>query len=253
VTLEPEQKGPSTGSKQPIALPIRKAMPPILLAVFGLLSVAALGAGIWLLLNPATLSEVRVEQHRLAPADGLTHQSGRLAPAPTPSVIPTVAPACAAFADTKIIMSGDGVLRINEALQRLCRLSGGGVPTELATAIDGLAGATIRFAQFDFGDLEATSSDSTIWINLRFARRDSPIEHLLPPLLHEAFHLANGVTEPTAAQELGARAAELAACRELIPRDEWPRWCQDAEELTTMDESEAIRRLVSAGYQRGQA
>ena len=251
MTDEPTRGGASTGSKQPIDLPLRRAMPLPLLLVFGVLSLVALGAGVWLLLKPNVLSSVPVEQRRPAPADGATHATGTLAPAPTPSSAPTLPAPCTAFEGTTLQMSGDGVIRINDALERLCRLSGGGVSDELATAIDGLGTATIRFAQFQVGGLESTTTGDTIWLNLRFARRGTSIEELLPPLLHEAYHLANGVSAPTALDELAARRAEVDACRQLIARDAWPRWCNDAATLTELPEADAIELLEAVGYAHG--
>lgn len=250
---EPPADAPRTptGSKQPIDLPLRRAMPLPLLVVFGLLSVTALAAGIWLLLKPNTLAQVPVEERRPAPADGATHAVGSIAPAPTPSTIPTVDAPCEAFTGTRLEMSGDGVLRLADALERLCRLAGGGVSEELATAIDGLGEATIRFAQFQLGGIESVSEGSTIWLNLRFARRGTPIEELLPPLLHEGYHLGAGVTTPTASDELAARTAEHDACKQLISRDAWPRWCTDAETLVELPRAEALDRLEAAGYARG--
>jgi hypothetical protein len=241
---------PSTGSKQPIDLPIRRAMPAPLLIVFGLFGIVALAAGVWLLLDPLSLATTPVEERRPPPGSGYTHDLGSVAPAPTPSAPPSVPPPCDAFAATRLAMSGDGVLRMREALDRLCRLSGGGVSEELAIAIEGLGDATIRFAQFEISAPESTTSlaDRTIWLNLRFARRGTPIEDLLPPLLHEGFHLGSGVLEPTAAQELAARRAEVDACRQLITRSKWPRWCDDADALTSLPESEAIRLLRAAGF-----
>lgn len=251
MTDDPARTSASTGSKQPIDLPLRRAMPAGLLIVFGLLSIVALGAGIWLLLKPNVLASVPVEQRRPAPADGATHATGTLAPAPTPSSAPTLPAPCTAFEGTTLQMSGDGVIRINDALERLCRLSGGGVSEELSIAIDGLGSATIRFAQFQVGGLESTTTGDTIWLNLRFARRGTSIEELLPPLLHEGYHLASGVTAPTALEELAARRAELDACKQLIARDAWPRWCTDAASLTERPEAEAIELLVAVGYARG--
>lgn len=248
--MSDEQRPASTGSKQPIHLPLRRAMPAPLLIMFALFAFVALGTAVWLLLKPNVLATVQVEERRPAPDNGYTHGVGEVAPAPTSSITGAPAPPCAAVAGTQLEMSGDGFLRMRDALTRLCRLSDGGVSRELSMAIDGLSDATIRFAQFEIGGVEATGSEGTILLNLRFARRGTPIEELLPPLLHESYHLATGANRPTALQELAARRAELDACKELIARDAWPRWCADAEELTGLPEAEAIDRLEAVGFAR---
>ena len=239
-----------TGSKQPIDLPLRKAMPKPLLILFALLNVAALTVAVVLLLRPAAFETTPLAERRPPPSGSYSHHPGRVAPAPAPTSPPTLPPPCEAFANTRLVMSGDGVLRVREALSRLCRLADGGIGAELGIAIRGLASATIRFGQFEVSALESTLGvrSKTIWLNVRFARRGTPVEHLLPPLIHEAYHIGSNSLTPGAFREVEARRAELDACKQLIARAEWPRWCRDAEEIATMPIDDAIALLRAAGY-----
>lgn len=246
---EPEPKR-STGSKQSIDLPIRKAMPASLLVTFALLCLVSLSAVIVLMLKPTVLVPIPVAARRPAPASGYSHDPGLLAPAPTPSAAPVLPAPCEAFAGTKLIMSGDGVLRVREALDRLCRLTGGGVSPELATAFEGLGTASIRIAQFRASDLESTLEPETrtIWLNIRFARRGTPVAEMLPPLIHEAYHLGSGMGFPDSRSEVEARRAELSVCKQIIARNEWPRWCKEAETITSAPLDKALQELEDAGF-----
>lgn len=239
-----------TGSKQPIDFPVTKAMPKPLLVVFVLLGLTALAATAIVLIKPTTLVSVPLEERRPAPGSGFSHDPARVMPVPPPQTVPTLPAACPALAGTRWVMSGDGATRLHEALRAICTLVGPGTDAETLRAIEGLNGATVRFAQFQRTGIESTLdlADRTIWLNLRFAdRATAPIE-LAPILLHEAFHLAGTNDAPDAAGELAARRVEATACREFIPRATWQRWCTDAETLASMDRSRALALLEGAGF-----
>jgi hypothetical protein len=225
------------------------AMPRALFVVFAAGVVAALALATWALLRPP-LPPVALEDRRPPPRGPYTHYAGRIAPAPLPSIVPTVPAPCPAVARTRIVGGGDAVVRIGTALQRLCALSGGGVPAELRTAIGGLDGATLRFGGFSRTGVESTADvpARVIYINIKLALHRIPPVNLAPVIVHDAWHLARAPEAVTAQEELGARAAEVQACRQLIDVRAWPRWCRDADRLTAMPRENAIRLLVSAGF-----
>jgi hypothetical protein len=237
-----------TGSKQPIELPIKQAMPRGLLITFAILASVAIVATGWLLVRPSDFVTVPLQDRRPAPADGYSHDPFRVVPVPPPETVPEAKPPCEALAGTRWIMSGDGLTRLYQALKQACTLIGPGASDEIRQAIEGLGRATVRFAQFERTGIESTADleDGTIWLNFRFADRAlEPIE-MLPLLLHEGYHLGGSPEGPDAEAELASRRVELQACREFIPRSEWKRWCKDADEIVSSDDPIAL--LKSAGF-----
>jgi len=228
------------------------AMPRPLLIVFALAGVAAVVAALVFIIHPPESATIPVQDRRPPPHGTLSHDVGKLVPAPLPSVIPTLPPACSAFSTTVLEVGPAGAARLRAVLSDLCRLSQGGVPAELTTAISGLKNATIRFAAFQRAGVESTVdfATRTVWLNLKFSESNLPIEQVAPVLVHEGWHLAHPRDAVTAEQELGARRAEVDTCRELIATDKWPRWCNDARTLTDLPVARAIALLVSAGYPR---
>ena len=228
------------------------AMPRPLLVVFALAGVAAVVAALVFIIHPPESATIPVQDRRPPPHGTLSHDVGRLVPAPLPSALPSLPPACSAFSSTVLKVGPAGAVRLRAVLTDLCRLSHGGVPADLATAIGGLKGATIRFAAFQRAGVESTLdfATRTIWLNLKFSQSNLPLEEVAPVIIHEGWHLAHASVAVTAEQELGARRAEVDTCRELIAADKWPRWCDDAHTLTEMPVARAIALLVSAGYPR---
>src|SRR5579864_1957565 len=228
------------------------AMPRPLLIVFALAGVAAVVAALVFIIHPPESATIPVQDRRPPPHGTLSHDVGKLVPAPLSSVIPTLPPACSAFSTTVLEVGPAGAARLRAVLSDLCRLSQGGVPAELTTAISGLKNATIRFAAFQRAGVESTVdfATRTVWLNLKFSESNLPIEQVAPVLVHEGWHLAHPRDAVTAEQELGARRAEVDTCRELIATDKWPRWCNDARTLTDLPVARAIALLVSAGYPR---
>jgi hypothetical protein len=116
----------------------------------------------------------------------------------------------------------------------------------------GLDGATVRFAAFDLTGEEATADlvADVVYVNVRFARADTPTILVAPVLVHEGWHLAHRGQPVTALQEYLARVAELDACKQLIDRDKWIRDCQDAAQIVALGQTRAVDLLVAAGYAR---
>ncbi len=228
------------------------AMPRPLLVVFALSGLTAIVAASVFIVHPPESATIPVQNRRPPPHGTLSHDVGRLVPPPLPSALPSLQPACPAFSATVLKVGPAGAVRLRGVLSDLCRLSHGGVPAELTAAIGGLKGATIRFAAFQRAGVESTAdlATRTIWLNLKFSRSDQPLEDVAPVIVHEGWHLAHPADAVTAEQELGARRAEVDACRELIATDKWPRWCNDARTLTDLAVARAITLLVSAGYRR---
>ena len=228
------------------------AMPRPLLVLFLVAGVVAVVAALVFIIHPPEFSTVPVQERRPPPRGALTHNVGKLAPAPVPSPEATLPPACAAFSTTVLRVGPAGAVRLRQALVDLCRLSHGGVPADLTIAIKGLGTSTIRFAGFRLAGVESTAdlATRTVWLNLKFSESNLPVEQVAPVLVHEGWHLAHLGDAVTAEQELGARRAEVAACRELMDVSKWPRWCNDARTLTDLPAARAIALLVSAGYTR---
>jgi hypothetical protein len=226
------------------------SMPRPLLVVFAFAGIVAVVAALVVIINPPIFSTVPVEERRPPPRGTLSHDTDRIAPVPVPSGVAIPPPPCRVFAGVRLRAGAAGVARLRAVLKDICPLASGGVPSEITAAIDGLDGATIAFAVFQRVGVESTTdfASKTIWLNAKFSRTDLPIEQVVPVVLHEAYHLANRQDPLDARQELAARRAEIAACRQLVPIDKWPRWCKDARALTDLPEARALELLVSAGY-----
>src|SRR5438270_10606017 len=168
------------------------AMPRPLLVLFALAGVAAVVAALVFIIHPPESATIPVQDRRPPPRGTLSHDVGRLVPAPLPSVLPSLSPACSAFSTTVLKVGPAGAVRLRAVLSDLCRLSHGGVPADLTTAIGGLKGATIRFAAFQRAGVESTAdfATRTIWLNLKFSQSNLPLEEVAPVIAHEGWHLA---------------------------------------------------------------
>jgi hypothetical protein len=229
------------------------AMPRPLLGVFIATGVVAVVAALVFIIHPPEFATVPVQERRPPPKGVLSHDTGRIMPAPVPSVLPSLVPACSAVGSTILEVGNAGAVRLHAMLADVCTLASGGVAPELTTAIRGFEGATIRFAAFGRAGVESTAdfATKTIWLNIKFSRSSQDVEQVVPVLIHDAWHLARPANPVTAIEELGARRAEVEACRQLIPIDTWPRWCDDARALTDLSPESAVALLVSAGYRPG--
>jgi hypothetical protein len=230
---------------------LRDAMPKPLLVTFAVVAVAALGIVIVLMVAPPRPTTIPLGERLSPPRGSLTHDVGRVAPGPVPTPLPSYTPPCPLLSGLRIEAGASGQARLGAAVASLCRLTGGVAP-ELRTAVLGLKGATLRFGAFDRTGEDATSdlSARTLYVNIRFARANTPTVLVAPVLVHEGWHLANAGVPVTARQEYLARVAELDACRQLIDRDKWIRDCTDADELVSLGEARAVEVLAAAGYER---
>src|ERR1043166_3246909 len=76
------------------------AMPRPLMIVFAVAGVVAVVAALVFIINPPESATIPVQQRRPPPRGTLSHDVGRLIPAPVPSVLPSPQPACSAFSST---------------------------------------------------------------------------------------------------------------------------------------------------------
>lgn len=227
-----------------------RSMPGPLMALFVVGLAVALGIAVWAVAFPSRVLPPDPGERRPPPARALSHDVGEVVPAPVPSPLAAYEPPCRALAGARPEGGPPGVLRLAEALRPLCRLAGTGVAPELAEAVRALDGTRIRFARFARTGVESSLDGRArrILLNLKFAKGGSRVDVIAPVLAHEGSHLAH-LGEPfDAAAELRARRAELAACREVIRRDRWPRGCREAEELVALGEERALAALRAAGY-----
>ena len=235
---------------QPPKVRLIDSMPRPLLIVFIVAGLIAIGAALVVIINPPIFATIPVEERRPPPKGNLTHDTGRITPTYNQQVVPPIEPPCPALDETRAVAGPAGRARIRAVLVDICRLSKGGVASEIEAAIKGLNGSRIQFGVFQRAGVESTAvfPGKIIWLNAKFARTDVPIENLAPVLLHEGWHLAHPKDPVDARQELAARRAEVGGCRLLIAIEKWPRWCEDARTLTDMPEGRALELLVSAGY-----
>jgi hypothetical protein len=226
---------------------LTEAMPRPLLIVFVAVGLVALVGTGFLVLNPPQRDEVALFERRPTPAAPLTHDTVSVEPVVPPvTQLPLEAP-CPEVEGVDTVAGPNGVRRIGDILRQACRLSSG-TDEDTAAAVRALSEVTIRFATFDRTGAESTLDRTarTIWLNVRFASIEIDVTHIVPLVLHEAAHLASAVDD--AETELRARAVEVVACRHMVPAPAWPRWCEDAREITEMPREEALRALRAAGF-----
>jgi hypothetical protein len=252
MTNVPGDTATQTPPGSPSKLRFRDSMPKPLMAVFALVAVGALVLALVLVLKPPSSPPEPLGRRLLPPVGTLAHDVGRIVPAPIPSPAPAPAAVCSPLDRLRIEAGTAGQVRLAAAVRALCALGHGGVPPELQQAVLGLDGVTIRFAAFDRTAEEATAdlANGILYVNVRFARANTPTILVAPVLVHEGWHLAHRGLAVTAEQEYLARVAELDSCRQLIDRDKWIRDCLDAEQVVALGETRAVDLLVAAGYAR---
>lgn len=233
------------------AVRLRDAMPRPLLITFLAAGAAALALIALLLVWPPRPAALPLAERRSPPRGVLSHDVGRIVPAPVPSVLP-VGPAAPCTALARVTIEG-GVAarqRLMAGLRPLCALTGPSISPELRDGIAGLDGVVLRFAAFQRSGEEASTDlpAGRIFVNLRFARTNTPTILVTPILVHEGWHLAHQGERVTASGEFKAREAELGACRQLIDRDKWIRNCEDAENIVNLGEERAVALLMTAGF-----
>ena len=230
---------------------LRDAMPRPLMIAFLIVGVLAIALIVILLVKPPRPTSLSLGERRSPPVLPYSHGVGRIQPAPVPSPEPAMIDApCDAFRSVTIHGSVAAQQRLFAGLKPVCALTGGSISPELRDGIEGLRRATFRFAAFQRTGEEATTdlAAEMVYINVRFARVNTPTILVTPILIHEGWHLKHIHERLTAAAEFRARNAELEVCRQLIDRDKWIRNCEDAERLVSLGEKEAVRLLVAAGF-----
>jgi hypothetical protein len=220
-------------------------MPRPLLVLFAVATVIGLGIVAYALVFPPS-SDIPVEQRRPPGTGTRTHDTGRVATGEAPSPLPEYDPPCEAVATARPVGGVLAVRRLREVLELVCTIAGPGVPAEVTEAVGGLAGTTIEFAGFARTGVESTADIGTrrIWLNAKFSETEMPVREVVPVLLHEAWHLARPDIAVTAVEEYRARVAEHETCRQLISREDWPRWCHDAASIVVA----GPELLVRGGY-----
>jgi hypothetical protein len=139
---------------------------------------------------------------------------------------------------------------LEAAAERLCAL-GSVAPIERARGALHASGAVVEFAEFELGINESTTvfgrGRPVVLVNGKFQVGGRP-ERIAALLVHEGSHVADG-GPPSAAGELAARKAELAACGRLFTGDVQPnRGCADAAALLADDDATVVAELREAGY-----
>src|SRR5438477_5333447 len=111
------------------------AMPRPLLVLFLVAGVVAVAAALVFIIHPPEFSTVPIQERRPPPRGSLTHDTGRIFPAPLPSAAPRVSAPCSALSTTVLKVGVAGAVRLGAVLTDICRLAHGGVAPELSSAI----------------------------------------------------------------------------------------------------------------------
>jgi hypothetical protein len=157
---------------------------------------------------------------------------------------------CPRLSALTLVGTAGEVALLEAAAERVCALRST-APIERARGALQRAAAEVRFAEFELGINESTtllgSARPVVLVNGKFQVGGRP-ERIAALLVHEGSHVADGAP-PTAAAELAARKAELAACERLFSGEVQPnRSCADAAALLGRDDATVIEELGKAGY-----
>jgi hypothetical protein len=157
---------------------------------------------------------------------------------------------CARLSAVTLAGTAGEVALLEAAAERLCALRSV-APIERARGALQRAAAEVRFAEFELGINESTTllgqGRPVVLVNGKFQVGARP-ERIAALLVHEGSHVADGAP-PTAAAELAARKAELAACERLFTGEVQPnRGCADAAALLSRDDATVLEELRKAGY-----
>jgi hypothetical protein len=219
--------------------------------------VAAVGVIVWLLVSPPTPSQLEIAARRSGPTGSVTHDVVELAPAPAPTPPPGFEPPCDSVAGVFIHGGEAAQNRLGFVLESyLCPIATDERKApEVKQAIAALKDATIRFGLFRRTGEQSTAdiNTRTIYVNVDLARTSVDPIVIGPLIAHEAWHLFAGASGPvTAAQEFGARRAELQACRAIYssPDREPSRGCLDAQAIVALGEARAVELLARSGFPR---
>ncbi|HEX8134873.1 MAG TPA: hypothetical protein VF880_15765 [Actinomycetes bacterium] len=157
---------------------------------------------------------------------------------------------CPRLAAVTLAGTAGEVALLETAAERLCALASV-AQLERARAALQRSGAAVEFAEFELGINESTTvfgrGRPVVLVNGKFQVGGRP-ERIAALLVHEGSHVADG-GPPSAAGELAARKAELAACGRLFTGDVQPnRGCADAAALLADDDATVVAELREAGY-----
>jgi hypothetical protein len=227
------------------------SMPRPLLVSFLALAAGGIGLVLWIMLRPPEPPELPLAERRSPPRGTFTHHVVRARPVDVPSPLPAFRPPCPEVAGVVVEGGPPAQERIGRVLRSLCRLVRPGLPAEAAEAVRALGRARIRFALFTRTGDQSTLDLATgrILLAVALSRTNVAPVVIAPLLVHEGWHLARG-GPVTAAEEYGARVAELQACELLIEADRFPRGCRDAAAIVGLGEARAVELLVRAGFPR---
>jgi len=229
-------------------------MPRPLIALFLALALAGIALVVVVFAHPPKPKEIALGLRRSLPAGSFSHDVllERLVAIPTPLPAYTPPPGC--DVDGVIIEGGVPARdRIDRVLRPLCAAELTSKNPEFHLAMKALATARVRFALFSrTGNLSTTDFGARrILLAIALSRENVPAGPIAPLLVHEGYHLSQGLPV-TARQEYEARVAEYAACVVLPGFDakHFPRDCSDARDIIRLGRAGAIALLVSAGYPR---
>src|SRR5260221_13566302 len=114
------------------------AMPRPLLVLFLVTGTVAVVAALVFIIHPPEFSTVPVQERRPPPRGTLTHDTGRIFPAPLPSAAPAVSSPCSALSTTVLKGGVYGAVRLRDVLADGCRLAQSGCAHAQTSAICGL-------------------------------------------------------------------------------------------------------------------
>ena len=230
------------------------SMPRPLIVSFLALATAGIALVVIVFAHPPKPKEIALAQRRSPPVGTFTHDVLLQRLVAIPSTLPSYTPPRNCDVDGVVIEGGLPARdRIDRALRPLCDAELQSTNLEFHQAMKALATARIRFALFvRTGNLStADVSARRILLAIGLSRENVPAGELAPLIVHEAYHLSQGVPV-TAEQEFGARVAEYAACVVLPGFDvkHFPRDCADARDIVRLGRARAVALLVGAGYPR---
>jgi len=207
------------------------------------------------LIHGGKQASVPLGARRLPPSGDLTHTVGNYR-------VPALSGAagadlrrhagCPRLASVTLAGTADQVAQLEAAAEDACGLRTT-TPIERARQALDHTNAEVAFAAFQLTGAESTTQlrpgqPPLVLVNADFQLRSA--QAIAVELIHEGSHLADG-RQPTAADELAARRAELDACQRLFTPGQRPSpnpGCVDAGALLAKGDADALAELRKAGY-----
>lgn len=160
---------------------------------------------------------------------------------------------CPRLAGVTLAGTAGQVAQLEAAAEDVCALRSTPAIERARQALN-RAHAEVAFAAFQLTGVESTTQlrpgqPPLVLVNADFQLRSA--QAVAVELIHEGSHVADG-RQPSAADELAARRAELDACERLFVPNQRPSpnpGCVDAAELLAKGEGAALAELRKAGYQ----